>query len=66
MSAVREMNKESVELRLKHLQLSHLVLDTQIKDLEKIHDDSLRIRDLKKKKLRLKEQIENIKRTYEI
>jgi len=60
------MNSEKRAERLKLLQLTHLELDTKIKRMETNHADDLIVRDLKKKKLRLKEQIENIKRTYEI
>lgn len=60
------MNSEKWAERLKHLQLSHLELDTNIKKMEKNHTDDLIVRDLKKKKLKLKEDIEQIKKTFNL
>ena len=56
------MNSEKWALRLKHLELTHLELDSQIKKMEQLHEDDLLIRQMKKKKLKLKEQIENIRK----
>ena len=56
------MNSEKWAMRLKHLELTHLELDSQIKKMEQLHEDDLLIRQMKKKKLKLKEQIENIRK----
>lgn len=56
------MNSEKWAARLKHLELTHLELDTRIKKLEQMHEDELLIRDLKKQKLKLKEHIVNIRK----
>lgn len=56
------MNSEKWALRLKHLELTHLELDSQIKKMEQLHEDDLLIRQMKKKKLKLKEQIEDIRK----
>lgn len=60
------MNSEKWAERLKHLELTHLELDSQIKKMEQMKLDDLLIRDMKKKKLRLKEQIENIRKDLSI
>lgn len=60
------MNQEKWTDRLKHLQYAHLEMDTYIKRLEEQHASEDLIKDLKKKKLKLKEDIENIKKNYEI
>jgi len=56
------MNSEKWEHRLKHLELTHLELDTKIKKLETARQDETMIRQMKKQKLKLKEQIENIRK----
>ena len=56
------MNSDKWEYRLKHLELTHLELDTQIKKLETARQDETMIRQMKKQKLKLKEQIENIRK----
>lgn len=56
------MNSEKWAARLKHLELTHLELDTQIKKMEQMHEDEMLIKDMKKHKLRLKEQIESIRK----
>ena len=60
------MNSEKWTMRLKHLELTHLEMDTQIKKMEALHEDDLLIRQMKKKKLKLKEQIENIRKDLNI
>lgn len=56
------MNSDKWEHRLKHLELTHLELDSQIKKLESLRRDDMTIREMKKKKLKLKEQIKNIRK----
>lgn len=56
------MNSDKWEYRLKHLELTHLELDSQIKKLESLRQDEITIRQMKKQKLKLKEQIENIRK----
>lgn len=56
------MNSDKWEYRLKHLELTHLELDSQIKKLETARQDETMIRQMKKQKLKLKEQIENIRK----
>ena len=56
------MNSDKWEYRLKHLELTHLELDSQIKKLESLRRDDMTIREMKKQKLKLKEQIENIRK----
>lgn len=56
------MNSEKWTTRLKHLELTHLEMDTRIKKMEQMHEDELLIRDLKKQKLKLKEHIVNIRK----
>lgn len=52
---------------LMDLQLSHLELDTYIKDLEQDDNiDESAIKRLKLKKLKLKDQIEHMKREHEL
>ena len=60
------MNSEKWAERLKHLQLTHLELDTKIKKLEQLHENDYVIKDLKKKKLKLKEDIEQIKAKFNL
>lgn len=56
------MNSEKWAARLKHLELTHLEIDTRIKKMEQMHEDELLIRDLKKQKLKLKEHIVSIRK----
>ena len=52
---------------LMDLQLSHLELDTYIKDLEQDDNiDESAIKQLKLKKLKIKDQIEHMKREHEL
>ena len=52
---------------LMDLQLSHLELDTYIKDLEQDDNiDESAIKQLKLKKLKIKDRIELMKREYEL
>ena len=60
------MNSEKWAARLKHLELTHLEMDTRIKKMEQLRVDSTHIRDMKKQKLKLKEQIENIRKDLNI
>lgn len=49
-------------LKLTHLEEAHRVLDQKILDLEaNAHSDSLHISDLKKQKLKLKDQIQQLR-----
>ena len=56
------MNSGKWALRLKHLELTHLELDSKIKKMEQMHEEDLLIRQMKKQKLKLKEQIKNIRK----
>ena len=47
------MNSEKWEHRLKHLELTHLELDTKIKKLETARQDETMIRQMKKQKPKL-------------
>lgn len=60
------MNSEKWATRLKHLELTHLEIDTRIKKIEQMHGDELIIRDLKKQKLKLKEHIISIRKDLNI
>ena len=60
------MNSEKWEYRLKHLELTHLEMDSQIKKMEQMKLDDLLVRQMKKKKLKLKEQIESIRKDLSI
>ena len=59
---IMAMNSDKWELRLKSLELTHLELDSKIKKLESLREDSTVIQTMKKHKLRLKEQIESIRK----
>ena len=60
------MNSEKWAERLKHLEFTHLEMDSQIKKMEQMKLDDLLVRDMKKKKLKLKEQIESIRKDLSI
>jgi hypothetical protein len=55
------MHRESTVL-LKHLETKHRNLDNEIKKLYSKNIDDLSITQLKKQKLKLKEQIETVKK----
>ena len=49
------------ERRIQHLEETHRALDEQIKEMERNYAPDLEVEALKKKKLKLKEQIANLK-----
>lgn len=56
------MNSEKLEQHIQHLQERHDLLDTEIKRVESTHRNQMMIIDLKKKKLKLKDEIETLKK----
>jgi hypothetical protein len=51
-----------LERHIDHLQEEHNNLDREIKDRYKNYDNDILIRDLKRKKLNIKDEIENYKK----
>ena len=56
------MNSEIVEERIRLLQERHDLLDREIIRVESTHQNQMMIVDLKKKKLKLKDEIEALKK----
>lgn len=56
------MNSEKLEHHIQHLQERHDLLDSEIKRVESTHANQSMIIDLKKKKLKLKDEIETLKK----
>lgn len=56
------MNSEKLEHHIQHLQERHDLLDNEIKRVESTHGNQMMIIDLKKKKLKLKDEIETLKK----
>lgn len=56
------MNLEKLEHHIQHLQERHDLLDNEIKRVESTHGNQMMIIDLKKKKLKLKDEIETLKK----
>jgi len=59
------ITKEKLENHIKHLQDKHDELDKQIWELECHYDESVECHNLKKKKLKLRDEIESYKRQME-
>lgn len=56
------MNLEKLEHHIQHLQERHDLMDAEIKRVESTHGNQMMIIDLKKKKLKLKDEIETLKK----
>ena len=56
------MDKLKIENHIKHLQEKHDILDKQIWELDCLYDESIECHNLKKKKLKLKDEIEKFKK----
>jgi hypothetical protein len=59
------MNREKIEHHLVHLEKNHRELDTEIIKEEKHYGNDALVKVMKKKKLQLKTEIENLKRQLE-
>ena len=56
------ITKEKIEHHISHLQEQHDQLDRHIKELYEHRADDLKVEELKKKKLHLKDEIEGFKK----
>jgi hypothetical protein len=56
------MDKLKIEHHIKHLQNKHNILEKQLIELDKHHEESVHVTDLKKQKLKLKDEIEKFKK----
>ena len=56
------MDSQKIEHHIKTLQERHDLLDSEIKRVESTHKNQSMIIDLKKKKLKLKDEIEKLKK----
>ena len=56
------MDSQKIENHIRHLQERHDIMDTEIKRVESTHGNQTMIIDLKKKKLKLKDEIEGLKK----
>lgn len=56
------INDEKILNHIKTLQERHDLMDTEIQRVESTHGNQMMIIDLKKKKLKLKDEIENLKK----
>lgn len=56
------MTKEKIEKHIKHLQEKHRDLEKEIAELNKHYEEDLHINTIKKKKLKLKDEIEHFKK----
>lgn len=59
---MRMMTEEKIVDHIKLLQERHDYMDAEIKRVESTHTNQMMIVDLKKKKLKLKDEIEKLKR----
>jgi hypothetical protein len=57
-----DMNVEKIQHHIKHLEEMHRNIDDLIKDSVKHYGNDQEVNELKKKKLRLKDEIENFKK----
>jgi hypothetical protein len=57
-----DMNVEKIQHHIKHLEEMHRNIDNLIKDSVKHYGNDQEVNELKKKKLRLKDEIENFKK----
>ena len=56
------ITKEKLEHHMKALQEKHDILDKEIWELDCLYDESIECHNLKKKKLKLKDEIEKFKK----
>ena len=56
------MDSQKIEHHIQTLQERHDLLDSEIKRVESTHGNQMMIIDLKKKKLKLKDEIESFKK----
>jgi hypothetical protein len=56
------MDKLKIEHHIKHLQNKHNILEKQLIELDKHYEESVHVTDLKKQKLKLKDEIEKFKK----
>ena len=56
------MDLQKIEHHIKHLQERHDTMDDEIKRVESTHGNQMMIIDLKKKKLKLKDEIQSLKK----
>lgn len=56
-----KMDSLKIEHHIQHLQEKHDMIDEEIKRVESTHGNQFMIVDLKKKKLKLKDEIEKLK-----
>jgi len=59
------ITREKLENHIKALQEKHDILDKEIWELDCHYDESIECHDLKKKKLKLRDEIESYKRQME-
>jgi hypothetical protein len=62
---VKMANREKIQNHISHLEEKHARLDTEINTLQTTHGDEIRIENLKKSKLRIKDEIEKHKKNLE-
>jgi uncharacterized protein YdcH (DUF465 family) len=56
------ITKEKLEHHIKHLQEKHDALDKEIIEMDCHYDESIKCHNMKKQKLKLKDEIEEMKR----
>ena len=56
------MDKVKIEHHIKHLQDKHRVIDKELIEADKHYEENAHVTDLKKQKLKLKDEIESLKR----
>lgn len=57
----KKMDSLKIKHHLKHLEEKHQFLDEEVRHVESTHSNQMMVVDLKKKKLKLKDEIENLK-----
>lgn len=58
-------SREKIKNHILHLEEKHARLDAEITDLQNNHGDQVRLENLKKSKLRIKDEIEKHKKNLE-
>lgn len=56
------MDKVKIEHHIKHLQEKHRVIDKELIEADKHYEETVYVTELKKQKLKLKDEIESLKR----
>ena len=56
------MDKVKIEHHIKHLQEKHRVIDKELIEADKHYEETVHVTELKKQKLKLKDEIESLKR----